>query len=171
MQDEILYCARGANIQIFDVGCKLRKGFRARFTRSNRRLTLLFEPPLPFDDAAFDLCFSYSVFTHIPVETQDAWAAEMHRITRPGGFVVSTVSGSWLQRLFLSEEEKKEVAREGYIQFDSDSPRASLATRLGGSPWDVYQPRTDIIDVFRRHFEIEDYIPGYQDFVVARRQG
>ena len=127
------------------------------------------EPPLPFDDESFDLVCSYSVFTHIPVEYQDAWAAEMKRITRPGGFVIATVSGAWLQRLFLDEEDKKKIATEGYLQFTSEDSKASLATRLGGSAWDIYQPRSSIIDIFRPYFEIVDCVPGFQDQMVLRR--
>lgn len=127
------------------------------------------EPPLPYADAAFDFVYSYSVFTHIPARLQPSWAEEMKRVTRPGGFVIATVSGSWLQDVFLNEDEKKRVAEEGYLEFTSIDPKASLATQLGGSGWDVYQSKARIIDLFRPYFEIRDYIPGFQDLVVLRR--
>ena len=41
------------------------------------------DPPLPFDDGAFDLVFNHSVFTHIDAERQDQWLSELHRIIRP----------------------------------------------------------------------------------------
>jgi len=50
-------------------------------------------PPLPFDDGAFDLVIVISVFTHLPADYQDAWLAELRRVTRPGGVVVATVHG------------------------------------------------------------------------------
>jgi SAM-dependent methyltransferase len=126
------------------------------------------EPPLPYADAAFDLVYSYSVFTHIPARLQPSWAEEMNRVTRPGGFVIATVSGSWLQGTFLSEDEKKYVEEHGYLEFTSTDSRASLATQLGGSGWDVYQTKAGIIDVFRPYFEIKDYLPGFQDIIVLR---
>ena len=56
-------------------------------------------PPLPFGDGAFDLVIVISVFTHLPAEFQDAWLAELHRVTRPGGVAISTFHGEahWRQ--------------------------------------------------------------------------
>jgi len=50
-------------------------------------------PPLPFEDAAFDLVIVISVFTHLPADYQDSWLKELHRVTRPGGVVIATVHG------------------------------------------------------------------------------
>jgi SAM-dependent methyltransferase len=56
-------------------------------------------PPLPFADGAFDLVIVISVFTHLPRDYQDAWLAELRRVTRPGGVVIATVHGEshWRQ--------------------------------------------------------------------------
>ena len=56
-------------------------------------------PPLPFADGAFDLVIVISVFTHLPRDYQDAWLAELRRVTRPGGVVIATVHGDshWRQ--------------------------------------------------------------------------
>ena len=38
-------------------------------------------PPLDFaEDNSFDLMLASSVFTHIPLETQELWLAEMQRV-------------------------------------------------------------------------------------------
>ena len=50
------------------------------------------DPPLPFSSSSFDLNAA-SVFTHIPFELQQAWLDELHRVLRPGGLLVATVSG------------------------------------------------------------------------------
>jgi GT2 family glycosyltransferase/SAM-dependent methyltransferase/glycosyltransferase involved in cell wall biosynthesis len=50
-------------------------------------------PPLPFADGAFDLVIAFSVFTHLPEDYQDAWLAELQRVTRPGAVLVVTVHG------------------------------------------------------------------------------
>jgi SAM-dependent methyltransferase len=50
-------------------------------------------PPLPYDDATFDLVLNHSVFTHLPEDYQDLWLAELRRITAPGGWLVLSVSG------------------------------------------------------------------------------
>src|SRR6516162_2149643 len=50
-------------------------------------------PPLDFPDEYFDLVFNHSVFTHIDERYQDAWLVELERITKPGGWLVLSVSG------------------------------------------------------------------------------
>ena len=43
-------------------------------------------PPAPYDAAAFDLIFSYSVLTHLSRDVQDDWLQEIHRLLKPGGY-------------------------------------------------------------------------------------
>jgi len=50
-------------------------------------------PPLALPDGSFDLVIVFSVFTHLDEAYQDAWLAELRRLTRPGGMVVATVHG------------------------------------------------------------------------------
>jgi SAM-dependent methyltransferase len=56
-------------------------------------------PPLQFADGAFDLVIVISVFTHLPRDYQDAWLAELQRVTRPGGVMLATAHGDahWRQ--------------------------------------------------------------------------
>jgi SAM-dependent methyltransferase len=50
-------------------------------------------PPTEFPDGGFDLVFGISVFTHLSEENQFKWLAELRRIVRPGGIVLTTVHG------------------------------------------------------------------------------
>jgi SAM-dependent methyltransferase len=43
---------------------------------------------LPFDGGAFDLTYAVNVLHHVPPDAWDAFAAELARVTRPGGLVV-----------------------------------------------------------------------------------
>jgi SAM-dependent methyltransferase len=43
---------------------------------------------LPYGDGSFDLAFAVCVVHHVPVEERAAFAAELRRVTRPGGLVV-----------------------------------------------------------------------------------
>ena len=47
-------------------------------------------PPLLFPDGYFDAIWLLSVFTHLRIETQNLWLAELKRVLRPGGIVVIT---------------------------------------------------------------------------------
>lgn len=60
-------------------------GHRVRFATTG------VEPPLPYDDGLFDFVYANSVFTHVPCNLMDAWAAELRRIIRPGGFLIFSV--------------------------------------------------------------------------------
>jgi SAM-dependent methyltransferase len=51
------------------------------------------EPPLPYDSRFFDLCYSVSVFTHLPEPLQRPWIEELARVVSPGGILVLTMSG------------------------------------------------------------------------------
>jgi SAM-dependent methyltransferase len=44
----------------------------------------------------FDLVVAVSVFTHLSLELQEFWIAEMRRIIRPGGYLIMSTHGpSW----------------------------------------------------------------------------
>ena len=59
----------------------------ARFSQNS------LQPPLPYDAGIFDLCYSVSVFTHLPESLQRAWIEELYRVVAPGGMLVLTLSG------------------------------------------------------------------------------
>lgn len=50
-------------------------------------------PPLPLPDAALDLAYAISIWSHFAPELGLRWFAEMHRIIRPGGYLVCTTHG------------------------------------------------------------------------------
>ncbi|MEL6111371.1 MAG: class I SAM-dependent methyltransferase [Pseudomonadota bacterium] len=47
-------------------------------------------PPLDYPDGHFDAVWLLSVFTHLRLETQNQWLAELARVVRPGGTVIVT---------------------------------------------------------------------------------
>jgi SAM-dependent methyltransferase len=128
-------------------------------------------PPLPFlEDAAFDLAYAYSVFTHIPLELQGSWLEEICRILRPGGFFLCTVLGAAHQKLMLTAEDLAQLRAEGHLTFASADQRASLSTQVGGSGWDVFQTRSEVIRAFGAFFQLHDYVPGSnQDLLILQR--
>ena len=127
-------------------------------------------PPLNFaEDNSFDLMLASSVFTHIPLDTQELWLAEMERILRPGGIFICSVLGNFHTSVLLSSEEQQELRKQGSFTLTSEDSQATYSTRVGGSAWDVIQTRSEVIRVFGSYFQIVDYIPGVQDFLVLRK--
>lgn len=51
------------------------------------------EPPLPYDDGAFDYVFAISIWSHYDEQAAVAWIDEMRRILRPGGRLLLTTHG------------------------------------------------------------------------------
>lgn len=69
--------------------------------------TNLLTPPLEFETGSFDLCYAISVFTHLPENLQGAWLRELHRVIRPGGILIVTLSGEGdLHRTTHGEQER-----------------------------------------------------------------
>ena len=63
-------------------------------------------PPLPYENAQFDVIYALSVFTHFGEDLQSAWLSELSRVLKPGGHLLMTTHGeSFLPR--LTEEEKR----------------------------------------------------------------
>jgi SAM-dependent methyltransferase len=128
------------------------------------------EPPLTFaEDSSIDLAFAFSVFTHIPLHLQRPWLLEMQRVLRPGGFFLCTVAGSSLEAQFLNAEATERLRREGHVQYTSADKEASLSTQVGGSGWDIYQSRSEVIRVFGSELRLLDYLPGRQDLLVLQK--
>jgi SAM-dependent methyltransferase len=50
-------------------------------------------PPMQFENEAFDLIFSISVFTHLPEDMQFDWLQELQRITKPGAYLLLSFHG------------------------------------------------------------------------------
>jgi SAM-dependent methyltransferase len=51
------------------------------------------DPPLPYEEGAFDLVYCFSVFTHLAEAQQLPWMAELRRVLKPGGHLYFTVHG------------------------------------------------------------------------------
>lgn len=66
-------------------------------------------PPLPLDSEHFDLVQLASVFTHLPLEHQKAWIAEIRRVLKRGGVLVITLHGAVYARIFGQAGEYSEL--------------------------------------------------------------
>jgi SAM-dependent methyltransferase len=60
-------------------------------------------PPLPVEDACFDLIWAISVWTHL-TDNSLPWLAEMHRILKPGGLFIPTYMGESHSEPLAGEE-------------------------------------------------------------------
>jgi SAM-dependent methyltransferase len=128
------------------------------------------EPPLDYPDGAFDLVFNHSVFTHIDEERQDAWLAELQRVTRPGGLLVLSVHGEWALEAEWSEAHVRLEDRGHLFLPDMRPPEA-----LGHPGWyaSAFHAPWYVFERWGRWFSIRAYVPkaalGLQDHVLLER--
>jgi SAM-dependent methyltransferase len=113
-------------------------------------------PPLPYTDAAFDLVYAHSVFTHIDERRQDLWLSELQRVARPGALIVLSVHGE-IALPTQAWDIRDRLERDGIAFMDHTAPRdLSLPDwyqNTWHAPWYVFEH-------WGRWFEIRAYVPG-----------
>jgi SAM-dependent methyltransferase len=126
-------------------------------------------PPSQYEDSEFDLILSYSVFTHLRREVQEAWLRELHRVLKPGGWFVTTTHGEFAFQ-FTTQRLKPEWPIDEF--YDVADP-----TLNGIAPADYYRTTFQSEHYTRREFgkffEIVEYAPrgatNFQDLVLMRK--
>lgn len=135
------------------------------------------EPPLPYPDNSFDVIYGISVFTHLRDSWESRWLAEMHRVLRPGGWVLMTVHGQTaIDFAALDPSNYKalidRVEREGLVV-------ASTNDQLDGfvehpeEYVNVFHSSRHIQSVWGNYFSDIEQIPGYiftHDLIVATKR-
>jgi len=90
-------------------------------------------PPLPYDDASFDLVYAFSVMTHLSEDLQHAWLRDISRVLRPGGFFLfSTLGEYYASRNRLTASER--------VQFDEGNLVVLYERSAGTSLCSAYHP-------------------------------
>jgi SAM-dependent methyltransferase len=136
------------------------RNLKGKFSRNRLR------PPLSFPDAHFDVVYLMSVFTHLRLETQREWLAELYRVTRPGGVVLVTFHDENYLTLPAGDEVRASLASTGvYVLNDHVQGSNFMAT---------YQTRALTNEMFGRLFEVVRIVPSgdpaiAQAVVIARR--
>lgn len=122
-------------------------------------------PPLPYADAAFDVIYSISVFTHLDAQYQDAWLAELRRVLKPDGVALLSVRSE--HDLASRPPALQERVRRDGIVFEHDMWTSQFFPGF-------YQATYHSADYIERHwgarFKILGKIPmGYVDLLVMTR--
>jgi SAM-dependent methyltransferase len=125
-------------------------------------------PPTRYEDGAFDLVYSGSVFTHLPEDMQWAWLKELHRITRPGAYLALTFHGVHYYGR-LEGEMKAELERTGFVYGRWDAtPGLPDFYRTAWHSHDYIRNRwSEVFDIV--HIEPRG-LEGMQDIALCRRR-
>jgi ubiquinone/menaquinone biosynthesis C-methylase UbiE len=127
--------------------------------------------PTGFAAGMFDAIYCVSLFTHLDESAQDEWLAELARLLKPGGMLVTTTHG----RFAMSSCTRVELAKlqDRGIVFRVDR-RGRF--KVDGLP-DFYQTTFHAADYVKKHWGrflpvvayIEGGLGGHQDLVVMRK--
>jgi SAM-dependent methyltransferase len=124
-------------------------------------------PPLPYRDGQFDLVYALSVFTHLPAHIQRPWMEELHRVTRPGGYVLLSLHGDRYLPDLTPDERRRFEAGELVVR-GADAP--------GRNECGAYHPAAYVQSVLAAGFRLMDHLAQgargnpHQDLVVLRKE-
>lgn len=126
--------------------------------------------PLPFEDDRFDLTFTICVLHHVPPPQWDGFAAEMARVTRPGGIVAVFEHNPWNP---LTRKVVRDCEFDEGVELLSRPRTARLLSAQGlepvESPFIIFFPRDN--ERLRRVERRLSRLPlGAQYYVAARRR-
>jgi SAM-dependent methyltransferase len=107
------------------------------------------QPPLPRDDASFDLIYAVSVFSHM-ARGWSAWLLELRRVLTDDGLLVVTFMGEGQARWLTGKawDEK----RTGMAVYGADNPLDDGGPMVLHSPWWIREH-------WGRAFEILELVP------------
>jgi ubiquinone/menaquinone biosynthesis C-methylase UbiE len=108
-------------------------------------------PPTSFHDNQFNLVFALSVFTHIEVNFQAKWVAEIHRIISENGIFLFTTHGN-KYNINLDEDEKKALDIQGALTIDYK--------QKGHRMMSTYNNYENFKMIVENYFEILEYYNG-----------
>ena len=112
---------------------------------------------LELADRAFELVYSYSVFTHLPEEMQRPWLDELTRVTAPGGHLVLTFHGE--HTLADLDEADRERFRAGALVVVARDHED-----YGTNACAAYHPPAWVRRTLGGGLEVLDHWPGDESF-------
>lgn len=101
-------------------------------------------PPLPFQDAFFDVVYCLSVFTHLSEAQHYAWITEIERVLKPGGIFMGTFHG---------ENSRSKLRNSERLLYDAGQPIFRGEVKEGSRLYTAYHPPTFVREVLLRNFQ------------------
>ena len=136
-------------------------------------------PPLDYPDGYFDLVYNHSVFTHIDEEYQDAWLAELRRVTKPGGHLVLSIHGEEALKQFEAHSRavggdpgwvRQDLVQKGICFIKDDSwvggPFPDFYHSTFHAPWYIFEHWGAVFDI--KAFVARGSL-NFQDFLLLQR--
>jgi SAM-dependent methyltransferase len=126
-------------------------------------------PPLPYEANCFDLVYALSVFTHLNEDYQVLWLRELQRVTKPKGFVLLSLHGSYYWSNLLPREIEA-IKKTGILFLQAPEAMQGIFPE-----WyqNAYHTQEYVFSAFSKYFDIVKYIPlgldSCQDIVLMQK--
>ena len=134
-----------------------------------------YEPPLIYPSNFFDIIYSVSVWTHLPLNLQEPWLDEMHRILKPGGLALITTIGVYgyerRTHLQAANYPREDLISAGikYCDYDNIEDIPGVGKSYGAT----YQTIAYLRNHWNKMFSIldiqEGIIDNLNDLVILRK--
>lgn len=108
-------------------------------------------PPTPYANDFFDLIIGFSVLTHIEVDDQEAWMAELYRILKPGGILWFTTQGNNYDHQLMGFEKRKLQKQGMYTRSGNRSGHRIMTT---------YHLAAGFQEKISKYFSIRQFFSG-----------
>lgn len=124
-------------------------------------------PPLPLPTGGLDCIYAISVFTHLAVDTQRRWMAELLRVVGTGGVVIFSTHGAACVPLLLPAERRA---------FEAGEPVIRGNVREGRKSFVAFHPARFVREVLLAGATVLEHLPpptllgGSQDVWLAARR-
>lgn len=125
------------------------------------------EPPTRYRAGSFDLVYALSVFTHLSEPLQAPWMAELHRILRPGTYLVITTHGA---------SYGGDLAPAERVRFERGELVVVAAEQAGRNDCGAYHPEPYVRGVLAKGFDVLEFVPEgalgnpHQDLYLLQRR-
>lgn len=135
-------------------------------------------PPLEYPDGKFDYVYSHSVFTHLDHQYQDAWLAELNRVTQPSAILTLTVHGRHAFDRYIASapdiptirEQRQHYEERGFLFLTQDTWEGIFPEFYRT----MFHKKSYVLNHWSAYFDILQYVEqgmlNYQDIVVLRKR-
>lgn len=130
-----------------------------------------YQPPLQFEDNAFDLIYAISVFTHLDEQFQHAWLAELNRIAKPGATLILSVQGDYCVGQ-LAPSLQTRIQSDGFLFLTGATGKLKI-DKLPDFYQTAYHTREYIQREWSAYFDVVRYVQrginNHHDAVLLRK--
>lgn len=128
-------------------------------------------PPTVYQDDMFEFIFGVSVFTHLPEDMQFKWLEELHRITKPEGYLVMSFHG---ENHYQKHGDIRSIMEKKGFYYSDFGSNYGKSINLPDFYQTAFHTHDYIRQEWNKYFEVVDIrklgMGNHQDTVLLRKR-